>query len=922
MLIEDKTRTNSLLDKESFFWTPAYLDVSAWIEHIPFSFWIMEVLKPRRVVELGVHTGVSYFSFCQAAERLNIDTTCYGVDTWKGDEHSGFYEENIFARVMEHNQQKYSRFSTLIRSSFDEASNYFTDGSIDLLHIDGLHTYEAVKHDFEKWLPRLSPNAVVIFHDINVRERDFGVFKFWEELQQQYKNFQFDFGSGLGVIAIGNVDRDELEVLFKKNRGDKYYIFLRNLFSERGSAFKNNFDALLQATDSHKKLESNNNLLQENCNKLSEKLNLANSSSDKKNKELADQKNTIDELNAVIQKQSGIIRWYKDTYEDRSIIGVLTEKFKSQLKKKVSSNKEGLHFSYGMVVNDNKAPEQVIVLNHSLNGIIKKNRYYLKPAKDIKFLLESNEYVSGGVDPFFIVDFKNKGLRAGWYKLSIDIVMKNGILLSPKLYYDCGGGFNEKDVWNLPDIVDGKIESLIKFPFNLSALRFDPTTTECTFTVREFHLKAIGKIKVCQIGISKYKKIYLPQKSYSSFYMGMISDFLKTGKLEIKKKIWDAITYRESNSFDKYKEWYTIYDTISPGQLEIIKSLSENLSYQPLFSIIMPVYNAPVCFLKKAIESVKKQAYKNWELCIADDNSTDEGVKKLLTECQVEDPRIKVVFRSTNGHISNASNSALEIATGDFMVLLDQDDELPVHCLYTVAVAINKNKNLGIIYSDEDKIDDNGNRFDPYFKTDWNKDLFYGQNLISHLGVYKLSLVRKIGGFRVGFEGSQDYDLALRCIEHLRPEQIYHIPHVLYHWRAIKGSTAVAVSNKNYAISAALKALRDHFKRTDQDAIPEENVHNSYRIKWALREKEPLVSIIIPTRDKVDILSTCVASLLQNTGYANFEVLIIDNNSEEAITLAYLEQVQQEHKQVKVYPYNAEFNFSAMINYGLQQSNG
>ena len=146
------------------------------------------------------------------------------------------------------------------------------------------------------------------------------------------------------------------------------------------------------------------------------------------------------------------------------------------------------------------------------------------------------------------------------------------------------------------------------------------------------------------------------------------------------------------------------------------------------------------------------------------------------------------------------------------MVLLDQDDELPVHCLYMVAAAINKNRNLGIIYSDEDKIDENGNRFDPYFKTDWNKDLFYGQNLISHLGVYKLSLIRKIRGFRVGYEGSQDYDLCLRCVAKTQDSRIRHIPYVLYHWRAIPGSTALATSEKSYAEVAAQKALSDYFR--------------------------------------------------------------------------------------------------------------
>lgn len=236
-MTKDGAVDNNLFQRKSFFWTPDYLDVSAWIEHIPFAFWIIEVLKPKTVVELGVHKGTSYFAFCQAVKYSNINCACYGIDTWQGDEHAGFYEQEIFAKVASHNAEKYSGFSTLIRSTFDEANAYFIDATIDLLHIDGLHTYEAVKHDFETWLPKLSPNAVVLFHDINVRERNFGVFKLWNELKQQYLNFQFDFGHGLGVITIGNAVQEELNILFDADKREAYYIFLRNLFSDRGRFF-------------------------------------------------------------------------------------------------------------------------------------------------------------------------------------------------------------------------------------------------------------------------------------------------------------------------------------------------------------------------------------------------------------------------------------------------------------------------------------------------------------------------------------------------------------------------------------------------------------------------------------------------------------------------------------------------------------
>jgi Methyltransferase domain len=190
---------------EAILWMPDYLDeASAWIEHIPFAFWIMEALAPSCFVELGTHTGVSYLAFCQVARKLAIETRGYAVDTWLGDEHTGFYGEEVFQRLSEIHDRRYGWFSRLVRTTFDEAVRHFDDGSIDLLHIDGLHTYDAVKHDFETWKPKLAPKALVLLHDTNVRERDFGVFRLWRELAGAHAHFEFLHGHGLGVLGVGS----------------------------------------------------------------------------------------------------------------------------------------------------------------------------------------------------------------------------------------------------------------------------------------------------------------------------------------------------------------------------------------------------------------------------------------------------------------------------------------------------------------------------------------------------------------------------------------------------------------------------------------------------------------------------------------------------------------------------------------------
>jgi len=246
------------LEMDSFFWSPAYLEPSAWIEHLPFAFWLIENLRPGTVVELGVYNGTSYFSFCQAIDRLDLSTKSFAIDTWQGDEHAGFYSDAVYDKVNSYNKDHYAKFSTLIRSTFDEARRYFEDGTVDLLHIDGLHTYEAVKHDFETWLPALSPNAIVVFHDINVREREFGVFRFWNELKAKYDHFEFDFGSGLGIIALGTGYNDFLRSLFKDNKSAVHYSFLRNFFAERGQFFQKTLEVFFIKDDlavSRKSLE-------------------------------------------------------------------------------------------------------------------------------------------------------------------------------------------------------------------------------------------------------------------------------------------------------------------------------------------------------------------------------------------------------------------------------------------------------------------------------------------------------------------------------------------------------------------------------------------------------------------------------------------------------------------------------------------
>lgn len=345
--------------------------------------------------------------------------------------------------------------------------------------------------------------------------------------------------------------------------------------------------------------------------------------------------------------------------------------------------------------------------------------------------------------------------------------------------------------------------------------------------------------------------------------------------------------------------------------------------YQPKISIAMPVYNVEEKWLRLCIDSILNQVYTNWELCMADDASTDPNVKKILTEYQQLDERIRVVFREQNGHISEATNSALAIATGEFVALLDNDDELAINAFYEVVKVLNENPELDLIYSDEDKIDMDGNRSDPAFKPDWSPDLLLGTNYISHLGVYRRSILEEIGGFRKGYEGSQDYDLVLRFTEKTTKERIKHIPKVLYYWRMLPTSTAVDQGSKGYAFEAGLRAVQDALVRRGINGHATHGAANGLYDVYYDIESEKLVSIIIPTKNGYKDVQRCVSSIIEKTTYQNYEIIMADNGSTDPkMHELYAKFEQQLPGRFFVESIDIPFNFSTINNRAAKKAHG
>ena len=380
-----------------------------------------------------------------------------------------------------------------------------------------------------------------------------------------------------------------------------------------------------------------------------------------------------------------------------------------------------------------------------------------------------------------------------------------------------------------------------------------------------------------------------------------------------------------------YQKWVA-RDRLTKADRLAAQRAIEQWTVRPKFSVIMPVYNVEASWLEKAIQSVQNQIYPYWELCIVDDASPKPHIKRILTHYSQVDDRIKVVFRPENGQIVAASNEALALATGDYIALLDHDDELAINALFENARLINEHPDADFIYSDEDKMDTKGKRLDPFFKPDWSPDYFHACMYTCHLGVYRTSLIHAIGGFRPGYDGAQDYDLVLRVAE--KTKQIYHIPKILYHWRVIPASvTAGGEEVKPWAYIAARKALEEMLARSPYPGLVEDVSERPgfWRVRRHLLG-EPLISIIIPSAGKAMVtadgslvaIENCLRSLHERSIYRHFEVILVDGYDIPDETLARVKDMFAGDAAPPLHLVRCKepFNFSHRINQGAAHANG
>ena len=366
------------------------------------------------------------------------------------------------------------------------------------------------------------------------------------------------------------------------------------------------------------------------------------------------------------------------------------------------------------------------------------------------------------------------------------------------------------------------------------------------------------------------------------------------------------------NQTTNYSKWVDRYDQLKEEDCRQIAGQIEMMRFLPVFSVIMPVYNTELKHLEQAIASVSSQLYPHWELCIADDASDDPQIARLIQGYCEKDSRIKFARRLQRGHISAASNSCLEMARGEFVALLDHDDVLAPHALYMAARALNERPDLSLIYSDEDKIGNNGTRTWPHFKPDWNVDLMRSQNAVNHLGIYRTAVVREVGGFRIGVEGCQDWDLTLRVSEQITSSQIHHLPYVLYHWRIAPQSTALSTASKQYVADAGKKVLTDHLQRLGEHAHVVPLYGAYFRVQYRL-DSPPSVAVISQV-GSTTVLKRLVNSLTKGTDYPDLTLFLLTDAEEQRQLAEFVVDARSAGLNLVLLDCETDANLSARIN--------
>jgi GT2 family glycosyltransferase len=1084
---------------------------SAWNEHIPFAFWLVEHLRPTSIVELGVHTGLSYSAFCQAVKELQIECRCIGIDTFEGDPHAGVYGPEILQGLKDYHDPLYSDFSTLIQDTFDRVRMQVPDNSVDLLHIDGAHFYESAKHDFEMWLSKLSSRSVVLIHDTQETAHGFGVYRLWGELVKSYPTFEFHHGHGLGVVGVGDDLALSVRNLIGASDTDKST--LRQLFSHLGSRLTLEMHTgeipLLNGTIAS--LTRTISKLENEASEASLALDNARAKQTELSRSLADSISRLEETEKAVHQlsiasQTGVhavgIQNQRLASMSRLVRGA--KMAAKQREEHLNDQEHYLALFRARYIANNFKSRFIALAPWAAGQNLRQQRKLVLQSKvfDSAYYLSQLPAAFAPADP--IIHYLSVGWKCGlsphrlfdtpWhqriYRLELKgrepltNFLKEGwkVMRCPNCLFDTSWylkrygeempeGENPlcdylshgttKKRWPHPLFDGGWYVSkyrkrlsgqspLEHFLADDNAWQHRPNALfDSTWYMREY-LGKCGKgmaplVHYCEIGaqlkfspnplfdvawyLGRYPEVakgpcsalefYLHHKTSESSLPHPLFDaawYLKQEGLDLEPgadafshyldrgwrlgfsphPFFDAKRYLERNPdvvalgmeplrhylgfgwkegrapnpwfdprdylernpdvasagleplthyiehgqfedryrervasltlqgvpdpLDRYECWLETNTFTPAAEADLRAALAGSTGFLPKLSVVMPVYNPPLWALKKAVQSVTRQIYENWQLCIADDCSPDPEIRQYLQHLPASDSRISVSFLVQNSGISGATNAASDLAEGEFLAFLDHDDELTIDALGEMALGLAAHPDWDMVYSDDDLIDQAGRRYRPQFKPDWSPTLLLSFMYMSHLLVVRRSVFKSLGGFRLGFEGSQDYDFALRASEVVN--QVGHIPKILYHWRTMPGSTSTSGAAKPDSFERGRLAVQQAVERRK---IPAKVCHPD----WALQagcgifslhfpDRGPKVEIVIMNKNGGDLVEKCLNSL-RNTTYQDFVVTVADNASDDPHTLEVLQ-----HSGSRIIPLPDEvpgkFSFSNLYNRALSQS--
>lgn len=552
-------------------------------------------------------------------------------------------------------------------------------------------------------------------------------------------------------------------------------------------------------------------------------------------------------------------------------------------------------------------------------------RVELKSTDDVTAINESKgEYKANSNAPSFEMKFAQDSPQSGWYYIEAALVRNNGSREASIRADICGEGQESINI-PIPTNLRGTVREVFFLPFNVTVLHWLPTSASGFFSQSPL---LVHKITPLESTLRRMYRVLIDlwrfRNSTSTTcagltWRGVISDlqdaYQRTATLRIKRLVGND-----------YAAFIALNDTLKEADVHAIRNQVLQLPLRPVISLIMPVQGPITEFFREALDCVFGQIYPNWELLLAGDFPADIQSYAIANEYRSKNVRVKIVSVKSDGGLDVIFNSALELAQGEFVVRISQHDQIPQHGLFFMAREINKYPDADLIYSDNDSIDETNKRFDPRFKPDWNLDLFFSHNYLTNMCACRVDQVRRLNGYRAGYEGAEDYDLALRYLKNTSVSKIRHIPRVLYHARVLSQPIPPVFTlfqedcNERKAHQSGKRALETYFEGAGI-TVEDGPALGLYRVKHPLPTNPPLVSIIIPTRDNVEILRACIESIQKHTDYEYWEMLVVDNQSEELETHSYFEEIKSDSR-IKVILYDKPFNYSAINNFASQYAHG